>query len=127
MTARPSESASAVSNDSARRNARSSRTRKRSTTTSIECFRFGSSAGGSSSSYSTPSILARTNPCDLEPSMIRACSPLRSPTIGASSMRRSPGVRAMTVSTISVTVCASSATPWSGQRGSPARAKSSRR
>ncbi|SSS39374.1 Uncharacterised protein [Acinetobacter baumannii] len=53
---------SAVSNDSAIRLPKSSRTLKRSTTTSMVCFFFLSSSGGVSISMISPSTRARTKP-----------------------------------------------------------------
>ena len=58
-TASPSASFSAVSNDSASRGARPSFTTMRSTTTSMSCLYFLSSAGASSMSTNAPSILTR--------------------------------------------------------------------
>ena len=59
MTAVEPDNSNAVSKDSAKRGAKSARTLKRSTTTSIVCFFCNSSAGGSDKSQISPSILAR--------------------------------------------------------------------
>ncbi len=59
---RPSASAIAVSTDWVRRVRTSSFITSRSTTTSIVCLNFLSSAGGSSSRYCSPSTLTRVKP-----------------------------------------------------------------
>ena len=125
--ARPSLSSIQVSSDSAKRIWISSRTLKRSTTTSMLCFLFLSSSGGLSRSTTVPLILARTNPCVLRLLSRCKCSPLRPWIMGASSISLLPGSNARIWSTIWLMVCALRCKLWSGQRGSPARAKSKRR
>ena len=123
----PPANANAVSNDSDKRNARSSRTLKRSTTTSIVCFLCKSNGGGSDRSHTSPSIRARIKPWADKFCRVFKCSPLRSFTIGASSINLLPSGIASTLSTIWLTVCASSGTSWSGHRGVPTRANIKRR
>ena len=94
----PSESRRAVSIESAMRAASGRgfpsssvrRTTRRSTTTSIECLNFLSRSISSSRSRSSPSTRTRTKPPALAPARSFSCSPLRSRTSGASSIRRVP-------------------------------------
>ncbi len=83
-TAMPSARASAVSKESARRDAMSPRTTMRSTTTSMSCLYFLSSAGTSGSSWNSPSTLTRWKPFFCSSASSLRYSPLRPRTIGAS-------------------------------------------
>ena len=82
--AMPSASCSAVSRLSASRLAMSGRTTSRSTTTSISCLSFLSSAGASAISWNSPSILTRWKPFFISSASSLRYSPLRPRTIGAS-------------------------------------------
>jgi hypothetical protein len=82
--ARPSASSSAVWKESARRVAMSPRTTMRSTTTSMSCLSFLSSAGASAISWKVPSILTRWKPRFWSSASSFRYSPFRPRTIGAS-------------------------------------------
>ena len=89
-----------------RRWLRSGRTRNRSTMTSTVCLRLTSSLGARSSSTTSPSMRARTNPPACSSSMSSACSPLRSEIAGASSISAVSSGCSSTASTIWLMVCA---------------------
>ena len=86
----PSASATAVSTDCVSRVRRSSFITSRSTTTSIVCLNFLSSAGGSSSVCCSPSTLTRVKPSLRSSSKSSRYSPLRSRTTGALTVKRVP-------------------------------------
>ena len=107
--------------------ARVGATRSRSITTSTECLTFFARRGFASSSCTVPSMRTRVKPCARSSSSRSACSPLRPTITGARTIRRLSCGSAARLSTISETVCASSARLCTGQYGVPARAKSSLR
>ena len=78
----------------------------RSTTTSMSCFSFLSSFGGSSSSWYSPSTFTRAKPRFSSSANSLRYSPLRPRIIGASRWKRAPSPSAIALSTIWLTVCA---------------------
>ncbi len=86
----PSASWSAASMESATRRRMSGLATSRSTTTSMVCFLFFSSFGGSASRCSSPSIRTRLNPLWATSASSFSYSPLRPRTTGASTWKRVP-------------------------------------
>ncbi len=126
-TTSPSASIAAVSTDCVSRVRRSSFITSRSTTTSIVCLNFLSSAGGSSSVVCSPSTLIRENPSLRSSSNRSRNSPFRSRTTGAFTVKRVPSGSCRICSTIESIDCPAIGRPHTGQCGRPTRAYSSRR
>ena len=126
-TSRPLASPSAVSTESVSRCLALRLTASRSTTTSMVCLSFFSSAGGSASCTTWPSTRARAKPFCCSSRNRSAYSPLRARTTGASTWNRVPSGSSSSRSTICCGVCRVIASPQTGQCGVPARAHSRRR
>ena len=99
----------------------------RSTTTSIECLRSFSSAGGSSTRQIWPSTRARVKPCRTRSVNRSRCSPFASRTSGARIITRWSLRAARIRSTIWSRGWASKTLSHSEQWAVPIRAKSTRR
>ena len=112
----------AVSTDCVRRWRRSGFITRRSTTTSIVCLNFLSRTISSSSSRCSPSTLTRVNPSRRSSSSTSRNSPLRSRTIGASTVNFVPSGSASTCSTIWSRLWPAIGRPQIGQCGRPTRA-----
>gem|GEM_PF-4438360 len=123
----PPESRSAVSTESVSRRRALSLTTSRSTITSMVCFSYFFSAGGSSSRITWPSTRARANPLVWSSRNSSPYSPLRPRITGASTWNRVPSGSSSTRSTICCGVCLAMGRPQLGQCGLPIRAQSSRR
>ena len=123
----PSPCLSAVSSESARRCLAEGFITARSTMRSMSCLRFLSSLGAFASSWTSPSMRARTNPSRASLASSFANSPLRPDAIGAKRVMRVPSGSAISRSTICCTVCPSIGRPHFAQWGVPARAKRSLR
>ncbi len=122
----PSLSSSAVSRLSAKRPRMPGRTTRRSTTTSMSCLRFLSSAGAWSISYSVPSTSTRWKPRFCRSASSFLYSPLRPRTTGASNSSRRASGMASVRSTIWLTVWLSIGRPVAGECGTPTRAHNNR-
>ncbi|GBC80027.1 hypothetical protein HRbin09_01255 [bacterium HR09] len=118
----PSPTRRAVSRESARRWARSWRTSRRSTTTSMVCFFFLSSSGGLATSMISPFTRARTKPSRAICSKRLRCSPFFPWVRGARTKKRVPAGRLKMRSTICWTVCPAMGMRQSGQKTSPMEA-----
>ena len=101
----PSASLAASSIESVRRWRMPSFFTRRSTNTSIVCALSAASLGGSASSASSPSMLARTNPSWRSLARTSANAPFCSRTTGASTEKRAPSGSSSTRSTICWIVC----------------------
>ncbi len=125
----PCESFSAVSIESARRARISGFSTMRSTIASMLWAKVFFSSGGllGSSSVSTPSTRARTNPCLWMAWKTSRCSPLPVRTSGERTISLVPVESRETRSTICEEVCPAISRPHFQQCGMPARAKSTRR
>lgn len=95
--------------------------------TSMSCFSYFFSVGGSSSRTTVPSTLALANPLVCSSRNSSAYSPLRPLMTGASTWKRVPSSRSITRSTICSGVCLAIGRAHTGQCGLPMRAHSSLR
>ena len=118
---------SAVSTESASRDAIPGRITSRSTTTSTRRGRSGHRSPASSRSRISPSARTRTKPCRRRSPSSRSGSAQSGGSSGASSTTFVPSCRPPSAATMSADVMRSSRSPVAGSCGVPAAAHSTRR